>query len=622
MKITILTGIVLTMATTLHAGVPIVAHRGASADAPENTLPAFRLAWEQGADAIEGDFYLTKDGQIACIHDADTKRVAGTKLVVKDSTLAELQQLDVGMWKDPKWAATKIPTIAEVLAVVPKGKRIYIEIKGDETMVPRLLEEIAKSGLSHEQVVIISFNAKAIGAVKSTAPYYKSYWLSGFKKDDAGNITPTIETILETLKKCHADGFSSAYDLVERSIVQRVLDEGYEYHVWTVDDPETAKRFVEWGAGSITTNKPGLIRAVLAESRTTASPAKMEWIHVSKDGKGFVRGNSQRPFVAWGFNYDHDTSNRLLEEYWINEWDKVVGDFREMKELGANTVRIHLQVSRFLKSPSEANTEALGQLARLLRLAEETGLYLDITGLGCYLKKEVPAWYDSLSEKDRWAAQAVFWTAVSKVCADSPAIFCYDLMNEPIVPGGDKKENEWLVGEFAGMNFVQRISLDPAARTQEKIARQWIDTLVTAIRTQVKRHLITVGEIPWALSFPGAKPLFHAKEVGHGLDFVSVHFYPKKGEVDKALKALAVYEVGKPLIVEEMFPLECSIEDLDAFIEGSRPIADGWIGFYWGKTIEEYAKDDKLDIAGAITKSWLEYFRKKTTVIYSNIVDR
>ncbi len=182
-------------------------------------------------------------------------------------------------------------------------------------------------------------------------------------------------------------------------------------------------------------------------------------------------------------------------------------------------------------------------------------------------------------------------------------------MNEPIVPGG--KETEWLAGEFAGMNFVQRISLDPAGRTQEQIARKWIDTLVAAIRTQDKRHLITVGEIPWALSFPGAKPLFHSKEVGPGLDFVSVHFYPKKGEVDKAFKALAVYELGKPLVIEEMFPLECGVEDLDAFIEGSRTMADGWIGFYWGKTIEEYAKE-KLDIGGVMTKGWLEYFKRKS----------
>lgn len=69
----------------------IVAHRGASADAPENPLAAFRLAWKQGADVIEGDFYLTKDHRIVCIHDGDTQRVAGKHLVVAESTLKRCQ---------------------------------------------------------------------------------------------------------------------------------------------------------------------------------------------------------------------------------------------------------------------------------------------------------------------------------------------------------------------------------------------------------------------------------------------------------------------------------------------------------------------------------------------------
>lgn len=83
----------------------IVAHRGASYDAPENTLAAFRLAFEKDADGIEGDFYLTSDNRIVCIHDSDTERVAGKKLIVAKSTLAELKQLDVGSWKDKKWHA-------------------------------------------------------------------------------------------------------------------------------------------------------------------------------------------------------------------------------------------------------------------------------------------------------------------------------------------------------------------------------------------------------------------------------------------------------------------------------------------------------------------------------------
>ncbi len=166
------------------------------------------------------------------------------------------------------------------------------------------------------------------------------------------------------------------------------------------------------------------------------------------------------------------------------------------------------------------------------------------------------------------------------------------------------------------MCFVQRLTLDFAGRTEKQIAKAWVDKLVTAIRKHDQRHLITVGVIPWALTWPNAKPLFYSKEVGANLDFVCVHFYPKKGGVDKALTALAVYNVGKPVVIEEMFPLECSVPELDQFISGSKSkgLAAGWVGFYWGKTISEY-RQSKGDIGDSMALGWLEYFAKKTPEI-------
>ena len=348
----------------------------------------------------------------------------------------------------------------------------------------------------------------------------------------------------------------------------------------------------------------------------SAPAAELELIRLSEDGTRFVRAESGGEFVVWGVNYDHDRSGRLIEDYWHEEWSTVVEDFKEMKALGANVVRIHLQTAKFIQAPDKPNEAALKQLARLVGLAEETGLYLDITGLGCYHKKDVPEWYDAMGEAQRWDAQALFWGAVAKTCARSPAVFCYDLINEPILPGAKKKETEWLAGAFAGKHFVQRITLDLAGRTRKQVAKAWVDKLVTAIRRHDDRHMITLGVIPWAYHlFPKAnQPLFYSKEVGGNLDFASVHFYPKKGEVDKALAALAAYDVGKPLVVEETFPLKCSAEELDVFIDGSRKIAEGWISFYWGKTIDEHAAED-LDLPGAITKNWLEHFRAKAPEI-------
>ena len=363
--------------------------------------------------------------------------------------------------------------------------------------------------------------------------------------------------------------------------------------------PAVLTRFC-WATDSSTSTQPG----------TPTAEVGLELILPSKNGVRFVGAESGAGFVAWGFNYDHDDSGRLLEDYWHEEWPSVVEDFTEMKTLGANVVRIHLQTAKLVKAPGEPGEAALEQLARLVKLAEDTGLYLDITGLGCYHKEDVPEWYDAMGEAERWEVQALFWEAVAKTCAESPAVFCYDLMNEPILPGVNKQETEWLAGAFAGKYFVQRITLDLAGRTRKQVAKAWVDKLVAAIRKHDERHMITVGVIPWVHTFPKASPLFYSKEVGGNLDFASVHFYPSKGQVDKALTALAAYDVGKPLVVEEMFPLKCSREEMDVFIDASREIVDGYVSFYWGKTIDEYSQPD-ADLAGAIMKGWLEYFRAK-----------
>ncbi|MBN2507750.1 MAG: cellulase family glycosylhydrolase [Verrucomicrobia bacterium] len=349
------------------------------------------------------------------------------------------------------------------------------------------------------------------------------------------------------------------------------------------------------------------------ESVIPAGKREMEWVQVSKDGRGFVLAGSGAAFRPWGFNYDHDAANRLLETYWKEEWNAVAGDFEEMKQLGANTVRVHLQVSRFMTSAREPNRESLGQLACLLALAARTGLYLDLTGLGCYDKKDVPAWYNALDERPRWDVQARFWSAVAETCRHSPAVFCYDLMNEPVLTE-DKHGRDWTPGAFGDRYFVQRLTLDFAGRTPRQIAAAWVKTMAAAIRRHDRRHLLTVGAIPWSMTWPGAKPVLYAPEAARHLDFVSVHFYPKKGQVAQALQALAAYDIGKPIVIEEMFPLSCPVTDLDKFIDGSKALASGWIGFYWGKTIPEYHRAPG-SIADAMAREWLEYFVRKTPQI-------
>jgi len=254
------------------------------------------------------------------------------------------------------------------------------------------------------------------------------------------------------------------------------------------------------------------------------------------------------------------------------------------------------------------NREALAKLTDLLHLAEDLGLYLDITGLGCYHKRDTPAWYDALGETERWKVQAAFWSAIARTCRKSPAVFCYDLMNEPVIDG--KTDQGWVTGELGGKFFVQRLTLEKGSRTPTEIAKAWVGKLTAAIRAEDPEHMITVGVIPWAMVWPNAKPVFYSSEASGPLDFVSIHVYPNKGEVEKALAALAVYDIGKPLLIEETFPLSCTLEEMDEFLKKSRLRAEGYISFYWGKTIDEYSKTAKTDITAALVLDWLRYFQR------------
>jgi dienelactone hydrolase len=341
-----------------------------------------------------------------------------------------------------------------------------------------------------------------------------------------------------------------------------------------------------------------------ASARTNTA---QEWIKVSKDGRGFVGAASGQRFVPWGFNYDRDYKMRLLEDYWDTEWATVVEDFREMKQLGANVVRVHLQFARFMDAPDQPNEQSLQRLGQLAKLAEETRLYLDLTGLACYRRKDVPRWYDAMTEKQRWAAQARFWEAVAGRCAASPAVFCYDLMNEPIVSSGKHATSDWLVGELSGFVYCQFISLDQAGRSRRAIAREWIACLTQAIRKHDRRHLITVGLLPNSLKDSPLPSGFVPQAVAGKLDFVCVHLYPKTGQLREDLKLLQGFTAGKPVVIEETFPLSCTPAELGQFLQASRACAAGWMGFYWGQTPAELSRSTTL--GDLLTASWLQLFQ-------------
>jgi len=153
-----------------------------------------------------------------------------------------------------------------------------------------------------------------------------------------------------------------------------------------------------------------------------------------------------------------------------------------------------------------------------------------------------------------------------------------------------------------------RIALNAAGRSRSAISAAGVRTPTKAVRARDRDALIAVGEI---LVFPGAKPMFHVPETAGLLDFVAIHVDPKRGQLERATAAIEAYDVGKPIVVEEIFPLECGVEELEARMRTRREAVAGWIGFYWGATPEEYAAMPP-SIAGALARVWLELVRRLT----------
>jgi glycerophosphoryl diester phosphodiesterase len=254
---------VLTSNGTLQA-VEIVAHRGASADAPENSLTSMKLAWEQKADAIELDLWLSRDGKLIVFHDADTKRIGQLNRKISDYTLEEVQQVDIGAWKGPQFVGERIPTLESILATVPQGKRAFLEIKCGPEIVPEFMRVLKASGRAASQLAVISFNYESLRKSKKALPELEHYLLHDYKKEPKTGQFPELATLIAKANEARLDGLDLhfAWPMDER-FVGEVKAAGLKLAAWTVDDPAVARKLTAAGVASITTNKPGWLREQL-----------------------------------------------------------------------------------------------------------------------------------------------------------------------------------------------------------------------------------------------------------------------------------------------------------------------------------------------------------------------
>jgi len=314
-----------------------------------------------------------------------------------------------------------------------------------------------------------------------------------------------------------------------------------------------------------------------------------------------------------------------------------VADLRELRQTGANTIRIHPQFRDLMASCTAADPAAIAELRTTVRRAEENGVYLYITGLGSWAGDPAdPACYRDATEDQRWAAQAAFWRAVADAVRTSPAVLALDLMNEPALPAvdtpcwlgpdpdGQPPNQPGCFEGFGGAFFVQNLTRTPAGRTSATIANAWLSRMTQAIRAVNQIHPITLGCLTFSNCGIGLPPT----QLANHLDVISVHIYPQdctgpppptppdpcgfQRAQEQASGDPLTYErnlltafaaTGKPVIVAETFPLSGSPELVRQFIVESQNAgrATGWFGHAQTRTMSEIRADPTQF-------PWLYYF--------------
>lgn len=238
----------------------LLAHRGESYIAPENTLAAINLAWEKGATAVEIDIYLTRDQKIILSHDKSTGRCAGTDLVIAETDAAELRKLDVGKHKGEEFTGEKMPFFDEVLATIPKGGKILVEVKCGPEILPLMSDVLDASG-KRSQIVVISFNLEVVTESKKLMPDVLAYYLRSPGKDpETSTWLPYSDDLIQTALTNKLDGLDLHYAMVTKEFAAAIKSAGLALWTWTVNDPAEAKHQAELGVDGLGTDRCAWIR--------------------------------------------------------------------------------------------------------------------------------------------------------------------------------------------------------------------------------------------------------------------------------------------------------------------------------------------------------------------------
>jgi len=239
-----------------------VGHRGASADAPENTLAAFRLAVAQGADGVELDVWRCRSGEVVVHHDVDTQRTAGARLRIPEATWRELRSLDVGGWKSARYRGERIPSLREALEAVP-GAMVNVEMKS--AGVPDLglagaVLRVLREARALDRCLVSSFDYALMGVFRLLAPTAPGGLL--FADERGWSLRARLGTLLLRPAAVHPQA-----SLVTADRLRAWREQRLDVNVWTVDDVAELERLAALGVSGIITNRPDVAVRVLRRSR-------------------------------------------------------------------------------------------------------------------------------------------------------------------------------------------------------------------------------------------------------------------------------------------------------------------------------------------------------------------
>jgi glycerophosphoryl diester phosphodiesterase len=257
----------------------IIGHRGASTDAPENTIAAFTRALRDGADGIEFDVRLARDSVPVVIHDATLQRTGLMNGVIAELSSSQLKTIDVGSWfnqahpnaASAEYARETVPTLAQVFEVLAGTQALlYLEMKCDqkerEQLAAEVVKLVRKCSLA-DRVIVESFELSALEAVKRIDAGIRTAALFEPRLNRPIAMIRRM-TIVDLARRCGADEIALHYALVSRRLLERASQYSLETIVWTVDDPQWLQRARSLGIKALITNNP----AKMLDHRNASRP--------------------------------------------------------------------------------------------------------------------------------------------------------------------------------------------------------------------------------------------------------------------------------------------------------------------------------------------------------------